>query len=94
VYVNSAGKRGVAFDLSKGEAETLFSKNCHYCDATADPKNGIDRVDNTLGYTPTNTVPCCSVCNMMKGQMDVEDFLRQVQLIADRLPTLNIETEN
>jgi hypothetical protein len=32
--------------------------------------NGIDRVDNTLGYVDSNVVACCKACNMTKGIMD------------------------
>jgi 5-methylcytosine-specific restriction endonuclease McrA len=27
---------------------------------------GIDRVDNSIGYTPDNCVPCCTQCNRIK----------------------------
>jgi hypothetical protein len=36
--------------------------------------NGIDRVDNSKGYTPENTVPCCKICNKIKGTGDVQTF--------------------
>lgn len=29
--------------------------------------NGIDRLDNTKGYTPENSVACCKHCNSLKG---------------------------
>jgi 5-methylcytosine-specific restriction endonuclease McrA len=29
---------------------------------------GIDRKDNNLGYVPGNCVPCCAVCNSIKGK--------------------------
>lgn len=28
--------------------------------------NGIDRVDNSLGYSKSNSVPCCGICNRAK----------------------------
>jgi hypothetical protein len=37
--------------------------------------NGIDRVDNTLGYTLDNCVPCCKTCNLAKRSMSVQEFI-------------------
>ena len=36
--------------------------------------NGIDRVDNTKGYTKENTVPCCTQCNTAKFNFTLEEF--------------------
>ncbi len=36
--------------------------------------NGIDRVDNTKGYTIENTVSCCFRCNTAKLNYTTEDF--------------------
>jgi len=36
--------------------------------------SGIDRVDNSKGYTVENCVPCCSICNQAKSNMSVEQF--------------------
>jgi hypothetical protein len=44
--------------------------------------NGVDRLDNIIGYTINNSVPCCGKCNKMKMVLPVEDFLRQVKYIA------------
>lgn len=43
--------------------------------------NGVDRLDNTLGYESDNTVACCSTCNYMKGTQSVSEFIDQVKLI-------------
>lgn len=44
--------------------------------------NGIDRSDNSLGYTATNSVTCCKICNYAKRDLPLDEFLiwlRKVQ---------------
>lgn len=36
--------------------------------------NGIDRMDNNIGYTKDNAVPCCKTCNQAKHTMTVNAF--------------------
>lgn len=48
--------------------------------------NGIDRLDNTIGYTPANCVPCCEFCNRAKLDNTLETFLEKVRQIAARYP--------
>ena len=43
--------------------------------------NGIDRVDNSRGYTTKNCVSCCKVCNYMKHILSVEEFLSHIYAI-------------
>lgn len=38
-------------------------------------RNGLDRIDNALGYTERNCAPCCPDCNRMKGKRDAATFL-------------------
>jgi hypothetical protein len=42
---------------------------------------GVDRVDNTKGYTLANSVPCCKVCNRMKMAMTKDDFLTHIRKV-------------
>lgn len=44
--------------------------------------NGIDRKDNNLGYTTSNCVPCCTICNYAKRNMTYEEFMSYLQRIA------------
>lgn len=44
--------------------------------------NGIDRFDNSIGYTQTNCVPCCSTCNFAKSNISAENFLAWLNKIA------------
>jgi hypothetical protein len=44
--------------------------------------NGIDRVDNTKGYSVDNCVPCCRRCNVAKADMTPDQFLGWASLVA------------
>lgn len=43
---------------------------------------GIDRVDNSQGYTLDNCVPCCVICNRMKLTLSREDFINHITQIV------------
>jgi hypothetical protein len=45
--------------------------------------NGVDRVDNSIGYTEDNVVPCCGTCNRMKLDMGKKEFLAHIQKIYE-----------
>jgi hypothetical protein len=92
-YRISAQKRGLEFTVSKEEFAALVVKPCHYCGSasgifygrsnnTRTAHNGLDRVDNSKGYTIPNVVPCCKACNYMKRTMNVSDFISQAIRIA------------
>jgi len=61
------------------EYSQLMLKNCIYCGING--KLGIDRMDNSVGYTKENSAPCCTLCNFMKKAMSVEGFLSHVDKI-------------
>lgn len=80
-YQRGAEKRGIGFELTEFEFAALCTQKCHYCGGL-DDINGVDRVDNAVGYTSGNCVPCCSPCNFMKGTMSAEEFVRRCESIA------------
>ena len=45
---------------------------------------GIDRYDNTLGYTLENSVPCCKQCNRIKTDMAASEFAERLERIVAR----------
>ena len=81
------------FLLTFEEFKELVNKNCYYCGEIPSktrfiasktkekPLNGIDRVDNNVGYLKENCVPCCTTCNFMKKMLTKEDFLNQIDKI-------------
>lgn len=84
VYKTGAKKRNLAFKLTLEDFEKMWDNNCHYCGDKIDGI-GIDRVDNNTGYIKSNTVPCCSVCNLMKLTLRPNDFINQCVKIANKL---------
>jgi hypothetical protein len=90
IYRRSAEKRGLLFLLDDAEFDRLILHPCYYCGEP--PSNeikpygfrysGIDRVDSEKGYVSDNCVPCCRVCNDMKGVMSFQAFAAQAQKIA------------
>lgn len=85
-YQHQAKTRGLIFSLSKEEFKKITGKNCYYCGIgpsnyiRKDKRfggykyNGIDRVDNTIGYIKDNIVPCCKMCNIAKYNNSQEVF--------------------
>jgi 5-methylcytosine-specific restriction endonuclease McrA len=47
--------------------------------------NGIDRVDNSIGYNKENCVACCKQCNRCKGKMTLVEFKTWIKAIHDNL---------
>jgi hypothetical protein len=47
--------------------------------------NGLDRINNKIGYTNENVKPCCAVCNKMKGTIDKKEFLEHIENIKSGL---------
>lgn len=93
VYKIGARKRGLEFLLTRKQFKKLTQRNCFYCNEKPYKTiyrpgvngkfiyNGIDRKDNTKGYTIDNCVTCCSMCNNMKHAYTQQDFLTKVGLI-------------
>lgn len=43
--------------------------------------NGIDRKNNSLGYTLENCVACCKICNVAKASLSIKEFLQWVKRV-------------
>jgi hypothetical protein len=91
-YKNAATKRGIVFSLSEEEFDCLTSKPCFYCGAEPIEKkkkrefvsrkmNGIDRIDNNIGYLMSNCVPCCKQCNYSKHVLTINQWFEHMQKI-------------
>ncbi len=96
-YMRGATKRGLAWGLSEKFFMEITQKDCYYCGSP--PSNtyrnscnrgdyiysGIDRIDNSAGYTTDNVVPCCITCNVAKHAQSKEEFLDLIKKIYSNL---------
>lgn len=73
-YKGGARHRGIEFTLTKEQFLSFWQKPCYY---TGRPITtiGLDRVDNSKGYTMDNVVPCCKDVNLAKRALSAEAFL-------------------
>ena len=52
-------------------------------------QNGIDRMDNTKGYTLENINACCCECNLIKKNYIYEDIINKFLLIYKKHDSIN-----
>ncbi len=92
-YKGTAKRAKREFLLSIELFEKIVKSNCYYCgcepnQVVNNPNgngnyvyNGIDRLDNKLGYLERNVVPCCQTCNRAKLKMGKEEFLAWIEKV-------------
>lgn len=85
-YRRGAKIRSFSWELSDDSFFFLTTLPCFYCGSQPKKRivrsfhgglivyNGLDRIDNTLGYTLENVVTCCTICNRAKRDMSYIDF--------------------
>jgi hypothetical protein len=90
-YRNQAKERNLPFELNKDQFRKLTKQNCFYCGI--EPQqiqnakgtngkyiyNGIDRLDNNIGYIENNVVACCGSCNRSKDTLDYEQYKKIIK---------------
>lgn len=46
---------------------------------------GMDRINNEVGYVTENIVPCCKTCNYMKRKMRVDNWVKHMKKVIGRI---------
>lgn len=95
VYKQAAKKRDHPYLLSDEHSFELFKEDCAYCGAEPGNEykyhkienaifiyNGIDRLNNDIGYIEGNVVPCCFRCNKMKSNRDFDDLMSHINKLV------------
>jgi hypothetical protein len=100
-YRYRATERGYSFSLTLDFFEVLTKLDCYYCGdkprqvcksvrtykngGAGYVYNGVDRLDNKIGYNTANCVPCCGLCNKMKLNKTVDEFKEHITKVYKRL---------
>jgi hypothetical protein len=80
-----AYKRGLVFELTHSQFVSIVLKPCTYCGfMQTNECIGIDRIDNSKGYTVENSTSCCKTCNRIKHAFEKEFFLEKVHAIVNK----------
>jgi hypothetical protein len=96
-YKRSADLRGLEWQLTLEQFKSTLFQPCVY--HGGEPThvnsrinrpgqvicNGIDRIDSSLGYIPSNVAPACWECNRMKGAMSTDEFKARITQIYEHL---------
>lgn len=56
-------RKGREFSLTQQDLILAMSSSCVYCGY---PATGVDRLNNKIGHTPDNCIPCCKECNISR----------------------------
>lgn len=87
----AAKRRGLKWTLTLKEYTLLITLRCHYCQGPLpEIGTGLDRVDNDKGYIPTNVVPCCKRCNVVKNSYF---NFAEMMLLAPTLRAIRMERQ-
>ena len=81
----NADTRNLEWSLTSDQVRALSKQSCYYCGIKPQQVisvsrygsyvyNGLDRIDNSRGYTINNVVPCCGICNVAKNAQTTKQF--------------------
>ena len=95
-YKRNAMQRGLLWDITEDEFTRITSGDCYWCGCSPSRKhfpngvngpyvfNGIDRLNNSIGYLRENIVSCCTRCNFAKKAHSAQDFLGWIRAVYER----------
>lgn len=93
LYKSSAKRRDYVFHLTEERFFKLIALPCVYCGGEPMDRpdyyrkgrmmkaNGIDRVNNSKGYTKANCVSCCDICNNSKSILSVKQWKEWIKQV-------------
>jgi len=85
-YRTTAKRNCREWSISLAEFTAFVTASCHYCGTEPGILlNGIDRKDNSQGYTLQNSLTCCRICNYAKRDSSYADFLAWIRKAARHL---------
>ena len=84
-YKERAERKELPFEISQETFQHYKDLPCYLCGKEVSDRhsNGIDRFDNTKGYTLDNIRSCCGICNYMKKNYEYDKVIKKLCLICN-----------
>jgi hypothetical protein len=84
-YRSRAEKKELEFAITHDDYKSIILQDCYLCgkQSTETNINGVDRVDNDIGYNMENCKACCKECNHMKNNFNLDTLLTKIERIND-----------
>ena len=106
-YKKAAKNRNRIFELTDSQFRDITSQGCFYCGAEPAQRfrgskansdhdyiyNGVDRLDNSKGYSTDNCVAACKTCNTMKATHAPAFFLSHTKKIHQNKSQKKMKTQ-
>jgi hypothetical protein len=80
---SAAAQKNRQVDLTFEQYKELVEdKKCTYCEGNLPTcGGGLDRIDNSKGYTKDNVTPCCTSCNTIRGNKLTYEQMKKISSI-------------
>ena len=88
-YKADAKRYNRVFELDFELFENIISNKCYYC---GEDGYGIDRIDSDKGYSVDNCVSCCTLCNSIKSNHNIDIWIEQIHKISNNMRNKNENT--
>jgi len=99
-YQQASIRREYTFKLTIDEFRNIIESECYYCKEIGSMTpygfhknidyryNGVDRINNKIGYTTGNVVSCCKICNNAKATLTISEFKNWIMKINKNLDNI------
>jgi hypothetical protein len=79
-YKIRAEDKSLSYELTEDEYNIITNSQCYLCGRKSYEKckNGIDRIDNKVGYIMSNVKSCCGSCNFIKNDMPLDELFHKM----------------
>lgn len=93
---SNAKARNIEVSISEEEFFEIASTSCNYCGSEPVEKkppkkwqqsvflNGIDRINNSIGYIAGNICSCCEQCNWAKKDLSLKEWYLWIDKIIEK----------
>lgn len=87
---NDIDKFNSSLDFSINELKERLKDDCFYCGENVSNR-GLDRIDNNKGHLLENTLVCCELCNMTRGNRYSVDEMILLGEVIKKIKELRYE---